>query len=235
MPMLPTSNYTIRHVGCTESFYKSQVEESMQAQKADDQAKEQMQSILQEFHEQTRQDSLDIGRVVADESDDSDSESDEESELAKRLDGIDLESSSDQTMDAIWSRLTNSEREAFLKMIESRDIADILETWTPWWTNASENSKIAELDGSGHQTLNSNNGSVPTVKNIGVPIQTLTKKVADVYSSAYEATVVALASIDPEMSHEAWEFMKTDALVIRKRFDSEAQVFAKGSNIIEIE
>ncbi|KAJ2076509.1 hypothetical protein GGI16_008349, partial [Coemansia sp. S142-1] len=160
-----------KHESCTESFYKEQVEEDMRARKADDATKLEMQRMVQRYNDYSADDQggLDGG---------SDTDEEEgEAELAERLNGIDLE---DETASAaIWSRLTESERDEFLRLIDHNEVNALLEPWIPWWIAESE-PKVVEVGDSSSQIepkLQAKHGSVPKILQIGTPVQQLAKKV----------------------------------------------------------
>ncbi|KAJ2459476.1 Zinc finger HIT domain-containing protein 2, partial [Coemansia sp. RSA 2322] len=110
-----------KHDGCTEAFYKDQVEEDMRARQVDDQVKLEMQRLVRRYHEQP-DDQIDDY-----EGDNSDEEQDKEADLAERLDGIDLNDSS--ASEAIWSRLTENERMDFLRLIDSQEVDELIQPW----------------------------------------------------------------------------------------------------------
>lgn len=61
-----------------------------------------------------------------------DSDDDEEPEdLSERLQGLDFDKDSQK----IWDRLTEKEQEEFARMLKDGRLANLVDTWTPWWTN----------------------------------------------------------------------------------------------------
>lgn len=61
---------------------------------------------------------------------DSDDDDDEiEDELSARLTGVSLEDA-----DAVWQRLTSSERADFEKMLQTGRITELLPAFSPWWS-----------------------------------------------------------------------------------------------------
>ncbi|PVD27336.1 hypothetical protein C0Q70_12492 [Pomacea canaliculata] len=63
-----------------------------------------------------------------------DSDDDEEPEdLSERLQGLDFDKDSQK----IWDRLTEKEQEEFARMLKDGRLANLVDTWTPWWTNKS--------------------------------------------------------------------------------------------------
>ncbi|KAJ2785297.1 Zinc finger HIT domain-containing protein 2 [Coemansia javaensis] len=167
-----------RHEGCTESFYKDQVEESARAQQADDETKREMLRIVQRYRDSVDQDAADMagGRDGADSSNSgSDSESDDaEPSLAERLDGIDIHAELDDgTAMAVWSRLTKDERKEFTDLICGQGVEAIINPWRPWWCTEGSPA-IADADESAESGGSSN---VPRVLKIGAPVQSLTRRV----------------------------------------------------------
>ncbi|KAJ2231338.1 hypothetical protein IWW45_005504 [Coemansia sp. RSA 485] len=190
-----------KHIGCTETFYKQQVEESMQAQKTDDQAKRQMKELMQRFQEQIAEDDLDIGTLDSHQdsyTDSDNSDSDEGGDLAERLQDIDIDDVMDhQSAAKIWDRLTKTERDRFLDILDKQEIGDILEPWVPWWDSKqhAKQSKIVELPDAENSvdTKISNPCGVPAILDIGVPVQTLAKKVHP--SVIFQIIQIALAYV----------------------------------------
>ncbi|KAJ2802991.1 Zinc finger HIT domain-containing protein 2, partial [Coemansia furcata] len=160
-----------KHEGCTESFYKEQVEEDMRARRADDATKLEMQRMVQRYNDY----SVDTPGEL-DGSSDTDKE--EEAELAERLNGVDLEDEAASA--AIWSRLTEAEREEFLRLIDDNEVGALLEPWVPWWS--TENGpNVVEADENDNsqmeRKIRTRRGSVPKILQIGTPVQQLAKKV----------------------------------------------------------
>ncbi|KAI9479435.1 hypothetical protein BX667DRAFT_536480 [Coemansia mojavensis] len=161
-----------KHEGCTESFYKNQVEEAVKAQKIDEETKKEMQRIVQQYQNQIDQDSL----KVHDENSDMDmNENDADASLAERLAGVDLDAEiDDDKMVKIWEALTEKEREEFTSLVNRQQIDAILTPWKPWWYE-SEKPEISEITNDvSEQTKKS---AIPPVLAIGAPVQTLTQKV----------------------------------------------------------
>lgn len=42
---------------------------------------------------------------------------------------------SDKDSQKIWDRLTEKEQEEFARMLKDGRLANLVDTWTPWWTN----------------------------------------------------------------------------------------------------
>lgn len=75
---------------------------------------------------------------------DSDDETDmpDDNDLSKRLEGIDLNDA-----DAIWSHLTEAERQEFKKIVQSEDVTSILPKFVGWWEKQIEQKLVTELNG----------------------------------------------------------------------------------------
>ncbi|KAJ1896965.1 Zinc finger HIT domain-containing protein 2 [Kickxella alabastrina] len=152
-----------KHLECTECFYKEQVEETMHAQKSDDQTKQQMRELLQRFHEQQEQDTI-AEAITGDLSSDSDDSNDSSSPLtlSNRLRGLDIHDTA--YTEEIWNRLSAKEKTEFLQLVSNHD-PDILEPhWQPWWIE----TKVADVDCV---------VDPPEILRIGVPVHLLAKKV----------------------------------------------------------
>ncbi|KAF7342012.1 hypothetical protein MVEN_01788400 [Mycena venus] len=117
------------HSQCSETFYKKEVESDIRAEPSKSaHERQQMLELLKRFEEESA--------AVEDEL-----EHEDENDLARRLENVDLESTSP---DHLWNLLTPSEREKFLKVMEdpSSEVALQLlaseelevEKQEPWWT-----------------------------------------------------------------------------------------------------
>lgn len=72
---------------------------------------------------------------------DDDDDSPAYNELSKRLEGIDLNDA-----DAIWSKLTESERHEFSKIVQSEDVTSILPKFNAWWGMQAQRKLVTELN-----------------------------------------------------------------------------------------
>ncbi|KAJ7621522.1 hypothetical protein DFH06DRAFT_772174 [Mycena polygramma] len=117
------------HAQCSETFYKKEVESDIRAEPSKTaEERQRMLGLLKRFEEESAQGEFEDG------------DEDEESDLARRLQSVDLESTSP---DHLWTLLTPEEREKFLKVMEdpSSDLALQLlaseeledEKLEPWW------------------------------------------------------------------------------------------------------
>ncbi|KAJ1996833.1 Zinc finger HIT domain-containing protein 2, partial [Coemansia thaxteri] len=168
-----------KHDGCTEAFYKDQVEEDMRARQVDDQVKLEMQRLVRRYHEQP-DDQIDDY-----EGDNSDEEQDKEADLAERLDGIDLNDSS--ASEAIWSRLTENERMDFLRLIDSQEVDELIQPWVPCLAYVH---MMRHFNGDPHGS----NGPA-AFNDVIVASPLVASKVADVFESTHEALVTGLYNI----------------------------------------
>lgn len=74
-------------------------------------------------------------------SDDAD-DSVEQTDLSIRLKGIDLNDA-----DAVWSKLSESERQEFQKIIQSEDVTSILPKFSAWWEIQIKRTLVTEMNG----------------------------------------------------------------------------------------
>ncbi|KAK6625075.1 hypothetical protein RUM43_005366 [Polyplax serrata] len=116
------------HLQCSEAFYEKLVKEELQCTELDPEVKKRMIESLKN----TYQRSLDEESL-----DDADSEPD----LASRLSDLNLDD-----VDAIWEKLTPSERKDFRKLVATGEIIKILPAWEPWWIVKRKNMLIQECD-----------------------------------------------------------------------------------------
>ncbi|KAJ1817594.1 Zinc finger HIT domain-containing protein 2 [Coemansia sp. RSA 2675] len=138
---------------------------------ADDATKLEMQRMVQRYNDFSADEPGDL-----DDGSDTDEE-DGEAGLAERLDGIDLDD--EDVSAAIWSRLTESERNEFLRLIDNNEVDELLVPWKPWWTSESGTNVVEASDDRSpiERVAQENCGSVPAILKIGTPVQQLTKKV----------------------------------------------------------
>ncbi|KAK7019915.1 hypothetical protein R3P38DRAFT_2971182 [Favolaschia claudopus] len=129
------------HSQCSETFYKKEVESDIRAEPSKSASERQrMLELLKRFEEESStQDDLNS------------EDEDKESDLARRLKNVDLESTSP---DQLWTLLTADEREKFLKAMEdpSSELALQLlaseelsvEKQEPWWSAAFSGMSSAQ-------------------------------------------------------------------------------------------
>ncbi|XP_031635763.1 uncharacterized protein LOC116348789 [Contarinia nasturtii] len=70
-----------------------------------------------------------------------DEDSNENTDLAERLHGVDLSDA-----DAIWSKLSESEREQMGRVVQQQNVTAVLPTFNPWWENKVHRIEISEID-----------------------------------------------------------------------------------------
>ncbi|KIK63378.1 hypothetical protein GYMLUDRAFT_72076 [Collybiopsis luxurians FD-317 M1] len=120
------------HTNCSEAFYKKQIQENVQPAQSQERLK--MMEILKRFEENN----FDI-------EDEGDDDEDDEDDLARRFESVDIASASP---DALWSLLTQEERDRFIKALEdpssslAQNLLQRLES-KPWWEEPS--SSFPEL------------------------------------------------------------------------------------------
>ncbi|KAJ6588511.1 hypothetical protein B0H19DRAFT_1099765 [Mycena capillaripes] len=119
------------HSQCSETFYKKEVESDIRAEPSKNaHERQRMLELLKRFEEESAAQGESL----------EDNEETEESDLVRRLQSVDLESTSP---DHLWTLLSPAEREKFLKVMEdpSSDLAlqllaseDLeVEKQEPWW------------------------------------------------------------------------------------------------------
>ncbi|CAB0007980.1 unnamed protein product [Nesidiocoris tenuis] len=117
------------HSDCSEEFYKGNVQEWLAAEGTDPEAKNEMMEILKRINQQD--DEFD------DCIDESDGDSDEEESLSDRLAMVDLDNP-----DELWAKLLPEEKQEFLELIKSGDVAKLVPEWEPWWEDKHPMPKI---------------------------------------------------------------------------------------------
>uniref|UniRef100_A0A1B0D971 Uncharacterized protein n=1 Tax=Phlebotomus papatasi TaxID=29031 RepID=A0A1B0D971_PHLPP len=128
------------HLQCSESFYKQCIEEEL-ASNASNQVSEsakKMHEILKRMQdlEDPGDDIEEIIPPLDGSSGESDLDSDDdtpESDLAARLEGVDL-----NDPEAVWSKLTSTERQEFESIVHAGDISSLVPMYTPWWVENQE-------------------------------------------------------------------------------------------------
>lgn len=144
------------HIECSEEFYKDCVIQEMALQKQmrsgtlddipglSDDVKDMYQMLK---HMESTQQSMNSDFKISKkekkylDSDDDEHPKEDDKLLAKRLDGVDLNDA-----DAVWSKLSDVEREEFGKIIKGEDITSILPVYNPWWENKVQRVLISEVN-----------------------------------------------------------------------------------------
>ncbi|XP_050417287.2 zinc finger HIT domain-containing protein 2 [Patella vulgata] len=114
-----------KHITCSELFYKDWVMEELKETKG---GREDKEKILEMLSRVESDDTLEPSHLDSDDDDD-----DEETDLETRLHGLDLDDS-----EAILKRLTNKERQEFEKLLHNGCLGNLVEIWTPWWTESKD-------------------------------------------------------------------------------------------------
>lgn len=73
--------------------------------------------------------------------DSDDNESLGDSDLAKRLDEVDLNDA-----DAVWERLTDAEKEEFKSIVYNNEVDKIIQPVEPWWNQKLQNSPVVDIE-----------------------------------------------------------------------------------------
>ncbi|KAK6173976.1 hypothetical protein SNE40_017339 [Patella caerulea] len=113
-----------KHLACSELFYKDWVMEELKETKS---GREDKEKILEMLSRVESDDTLEPSHL------DSDDDDDDETDLETRLHGLDLDNS-----EAILKRLTNKERQEFEKLLHNGCLGNLVEIWTPWWTESKD-------------------------------------------------------------------------------------------------
>jgi hypothetical protein len=71
--------------------------------------------------------------------DDDELDSDDDDDLAERLEGVDLDDA-----DEVWKKLTPAEREEFEKMCSTGQIQDFVPKFVPWWDLDEEKPALVQ-------------------------------------------------------------------------------------------
>lgn len=102
-----------------------------------------------------------------------DATADGQSDLSKRLEGINLDDA-----DAIWAKLTVAERQEFEKIVQSDDVSNIMPPFSPWWENKVQKVLIQEINNEEHSVEHEYEHSVdhPSIYDSIVDFDTISPK-----------------------------------------------------------
>lgn len=141
------------HLKCSEEFYKQNVLQEMALQSKEKSASTSQNDDVKHMYEILKRIENDESIDLDDDFDESDGELDsddenyedcdadgEGSDLAKRLEGIDLNDA-----DAIWSNLNEQERQDFKNIIQSEDVSAILPKFKAWWEKKSTVKLVTDI------------------------------------------------------------------------------------------
>lgn len=123
----------------------------MELQRKEKSASTSQSDDVKQMYEMLKRIESEEGPIDLDDIDDSDGELDsddendyeigvEDSDLAKRLDGIDLNDA-----DAIWSHLSEQERQEFKNIVQSEDVSSILPKFNAWWEKKGQAKLVTEI------------------------------------------------------------------------------------------
>lgn len=128
------------HMECTEAFYKDNIAEELKSQPIDASKREHMLRQLRAF-EEGNEDFVDSD----------DEEEDDENDISRRFDDLDIDSADVQS---IWDRLTPEEQQKFFNMIDSRnpELEQVLKMYVPWWETPYE--LVKEVDSTAEDDSN---------------------------------------------------------------------------------
>lgn len=144
------------HLDCSEDFYKECVQEEMSLRRqvqrqstldnvpgvSDDMRHmydilKRMESTTSDLNEEEEED---YEELDSDDEPDEDDDGNNCTDLSERLKGVDINDA-----DAVWNKLTETERAEFGEIIKSEDVSSILPTFNPWWENKVQKVLISEV------------------------------------------------------------------------------------------
>ena len=116
-----------KHRQCSEGFYKENVMRELKNMKSTDKNKKRTMEIVKRVMQSEREKNSDVW-------------SDEESmeNLAKRMEGVDLDTAS---FDEMYHRLTEKEKKLFESVVQSGEV-EIVDLCKPWWMQGSKNKWV---------------------------------------------------------------------------------------------
>ena len=115
------------HVQCSEAFYKGCVEQEMRLINKQGPSKDSLKKTYEALARVNDQPDLD--------------DSDDDDDLATRLEGVDLNDT-----DALWEKLTDSEKTEFQSLVKTGEIGKFVPKYQPWWDlHFNSKSKVQEL------------------------------------------------------------------------------------------
>ncbi|XP_053679491.1 zinc finger HIT domain-containing protein 2 [Anopheles nili] len=143
-----------QHLECSEGFFRENVVQELALRKADDDATNSTKSMLEILKRLDPQEpwggdnSSEDSTVELDDAEEQiDSDDDErESELATRMEGVDLDD-----MESVWERLTSAEKQTFECLVENGDITKFLPEPDIWWTKTHEVDLIQPVEENSRQ------------------------------------------------------------------------------------
>lgn len=121
-----------KHSACSEEFYRQCVLDNLKDSSISDKERKRMTEILVRQHSDAL---LEEGEGLATAAEE------EGDDLEQRLQGCDLDSDDAQ---GLWERLTDAERQRFLRMVQEGSLAKIIPPWTPWWTYRRAPRRLVE-------------------------------------------------------------------------------------------
>lgn len=108
------------HLRCSEEFYKESVLEHMTVNENDPEDASKMREILTRLYEEDQDND-------ASPTDDS-LDSDDELDIADRLNSVSLDDA-----DAVWEKLSSSEKQEFVNFLDKGCTENLVPLWEPWW------------------------------------------------------------------------------------------------------
>ncbi|XP_004929080.3 zinc finger HIT domain-containing protein 2 [Bombyx mori] len=142
-----------KHLECSENFYRDWVNEELSSQNVDEESKRKMIEILKKMQNESNDNVDDLENDDHIDSDDYDEE-----DLHDRIKNLDINDA-----DAIWSALTEDEKNEFEALISQGDVGSILPQWEPWWTKRTKSKLVTEVC---DDELDKNVDTCPQLKNV---------------------------------------------------------------------
>lgn len=137
------------HIKCSEEFFKDCVLEEMaldskmkSAPGPSDDVKKMYEILKRVENDEPTDSDLELSDDEGLDSDDDEGTVEDDNDLADRLEGIDLNDA-----EALWSKLTDSERQEFNKIIQSEDVTSILPEFKAWWERKIKRKLVTEMNG----------------------------------------------------------------------------------------
>jgi len=124
-----------KHLQCSETFYRQCVQDEMQLVSKEGVSKDTVTKTYQALLQQQANEEEDQEAL------DSDDDADDVIGIVERLEGIDLDDA-----DAVWNKLTESERKEFQALVESGEISKFVPEYRPWWDHYYSPKKVQSLE-----------------------------------------------------------------------------------------
>ncbi|KAK7873009.1 hypothetical protein R5R35_000309 [Gryllus longicercus] len=152
------------HLRCSEEFYKENVVEYMSTNSNDQDDANKMKDILNRIYNQDQTSEDD------DEDEEHSLDSDDEEDIAERLKSVSLDDA-----DSVWEKLSQSEKQAFVDLVQNGCSESIVPLWEPWWSYRKSKQKIEIVEENASKDSFDYATHCPTLKNVP-PLSDITKR-----------------------------------------------------------